>query len=113
MVFFIPRFQTPFEGLSRLPLLTQVIVGTSGILRSYGLFVAVGVFLWFISPDSGSGAKRGVELEKALMQAPIVGPLMAKFAMARFCRMGTLCKPMCRSSTVFRLRGVRLATKYC
>ena len=93
MVFFIPRFQTLFEGFgAALPLLTQVIVGTSGILRSYGLFVAAGVFFVVYFARQWIQSETGRRIwEKALMQAPIVGPLMAKFAMARFCRMlGTL-----------------------
>src|SRR5688572_28847088 len=57
LVFFIPRFQTIFQGFgAKLPLLTQVIVSVSEFMRSYGLLVvvaiAVGVFLirtWFVS----------------------------------------------------------------
>src|SRR2546422_10951756 len=37
LVFFIPRFQLIFTGFgAKLPLLTQVIVNTSHLLRSYG-----------------------------------------------------------------------------
>jgi type II secretory pathway component PulF len=37
LVFFIPRFQTIFTGFGgHLPLLTQIIVGASHVLRSYG-----------------------------------------------------------------------------
>ncbi|MEI6053666.1 MAG: type II secretion system F family protein, partial [Opitutaceae bacterium] len=39
MVFFIPRFQLIFAGFNaELPLITQVIVKTSQIVRGYGLF---------------------------------------------------------------------------
>src|SRR5438477_6565862 len=38
LVFFIPRFQTIFAGFgAKLPFLTQLIVSTSDVLRSYGL----------------------------------------------------------------------------
>ena len=92
-VFFIPRFQLIFAGFgAALPLLTQAIVGTSKVMRSYGLFVvaalAIAAFAvrnWFKSPQ-GSRA-----WERLVLQSPVVGPLIAKFAMARFCRMlGTL-----------------------
>src|SRR6185295_4000356 len=44
LVFFIPRFQTIFAGFgASLPLLTQMIVSTSEILRHYGLFLLAGV----------------------------------------------------------------------
>jgi type IV pilus assembly protein PilC len=93
MVFFIPRFQLIFSGFgAALPLLTQVIVGASRMVRSYGLFVAAAAGLvafavrnWFKSPQ-GSRA-----WERLVLKSPVVGPLVAKFAMARFCRMlGTL-----------------------
>ncbi|WP_414660034.1 type II secretion system F family protein [Horticoccus sp. 23ND18S-11] len=93
MVFFIPRFQLIFAGFNaELPLITQVIVKTSELVRGYGLFLAaavvVGVIMlksWFNSPK-GRRAWEGM-----LLKLSIVGPLIAQFAMARFCRMlGTL-----------------------
>ena len=93
LVFFIPRFQTLFEGFdAALPLLTRVIVATSDIMRHYGLYllVAVGAAVYFgrawISDDR---ARR--TWERFLLRTPVVGPLMGQIAMARFCRMlGTL-----------------------
>lgn len=93
MVFFIPKFQTIFSGFgAHLPLLTQVIVGVSHLVRSYGLFVAAGLGItaylirnWLVSEQG----KR--TWERVILRAPVVGPLNAQFAMARFCRMlGTL-----------------------
>jgi type II secretory pathway component PulF len=93
LTFFIPRFQTIFKGFgASLPVLTQGIIGTSNLVRNYGLFVLVGggllVFFartWFLS-DKGRRVWEGL-----MLRAPVVGPLVAQFAMARFCRMlGTL-----------------------
>ena len=93
LVFFIPRFQAIFAGFgAKLPLLTQVIVGTSDVLRSYGLLVALGVGIvvvlvrsWLVSPE-GRRAWEGV-----VLRLPTIGSLVAQYAMARFCRMlGTL-----------------------
>lgn len=93
LTFFIPRFQSVFAGFgASLPWLTQAIIGVSHIVRSYGLFVLVGVGLlgfflrsWFTS-EKGRRSWEGL-----MLRAPIVGPLVAQFAMARFCRMlGTL-----------------------
>ncbi len=89
MVFFIPRFKTLFEGFGAdLPWLTQVIVGISEFCQSYGWIVLLGIGAayyfgraWLVS-DVG---KR--KYENALLRMPVVGPLTAKFAMARFCRM--------------------------
>jgi len=93
LVFFIPKFQTVFASVhGALPLITQLIIGVSHVVRSYGLFVAAGlvgaVFLvrtWFAS-EKGRRVWEGI-----VLRAPLIGPLVAQFAMARFCRMlGTL-----------------------
>jgi type II secretory pathway component PulF len=93
LTFFIPRFQSVFAGFgASLPLLTQIIIGTSEVVRSYGLFVVAGLAglgfalrNWF---DSEKGRRTW---EGFVLRSPIVGGLVAQFAMARFCRMlGTL-----------------------
>jgi general secretion pathway protein F len=93
LVFFIPKFQKVFASIhGSLPLITQIIIGASHVVRSYGIFVAAGLiaigFLvrtWFVSE------KGPAHLGGLVLQSPLVGPLIAQFAMARFCRMlGTL-----------------------
>jgi len=78
MVFFIPRFQLIFADFhANLPLLTQVIVKTSEVLRSYGLFAALALgiagFLvrnWFVSP-AGRRAWEGL-----ILRIPTLGSLV-------------------------------------
>ncbi len=93
MVFFIPRFQTLFEGFdAALPMITQVIVGASNVIRSYGLFLLVGIggVVWYARRWIASESSRRI-WENIMLRAPVVGPLAAQIAMARFCRMlGTL-----------------------
>jgi type II secretory pathway component PulF len=93
LTFFIPRFQGIFKGFgATLPLATQIVIGVSNVVRHYGAFVAVGLVVagfllrtWFAS-EKGRRAWEGL-----MLRAPVVGPLVAEFAMARFCRMlGTL-----------------------
>jgi type II secretory pathway component PulF len=93
MVFFIPRFKAIFAGFNAtLPAITQIIVAVSDFMRAYGLFIAGGlvaaIFMirtWFMSPQ-GRRAWEGI-----ILRAPVVGPIVAQFAMARFSRMlGTL-----------------------
>ncbi|MGD0016556.1 MAG: type II secretion system F family protein [Verrucomicrobiia bacterium] len=93
LTFFIPKFQTLFAGYGAvLPLLTRAIVKASGVLRSYGLLVAMGVVLGAYLLRNWARSERGRRAwEGAILQAPVVGKLVAQFAMARFCRMlGTL-----------------------
>jgi type II secretory pathway component PulF len=93
LTFFIPRFQLVFSGFGgQLPVPTQIVIGVSHVFRSYGLFVGLGAVIggfllrnWFTS-ETGRRTWEGL-----ILRAPVVGPLVAEFAMARFCRMlGTL-----------------------
>jgi type II secretory pathway component PulF len=93
LVFFIPKFQKVFASVhGSLPLIKQIVIGMSHAIRSYGLLVLVGivglgflVYSWFVSAQG----KR--TWEGFILRAPLIGPLVAQFAMARFCRMlGTL-----------------------
>jgi type II secretory pathway component PulF len=93
LTFFIPRFQTIFTGFgASLPALTRAIIGASHVTRSYGLFVLAGILLLVFFVRSWVVSEKGRRVwEGAILKAPIVGPLLSQFAMARFCRMlGTL-----------------------
>ncbi len=93
LVFFIPNFEKLFAGFGgALPMLTRLIIQASMIVRSYGVLVLAGFFVvgllvrhWFFSPQ-------GRRLwEGLILRVPLLGPLVAQFAMVRFCRMlGTL-----------------------
>lgn len=93
MVYFIPRFKTLFEDFDgALPLITQVIVGASEFSVKYGIFILMGViglgYLFAKWLASTEGKRRW---EKMMLTLPVIGPLSARFAMARFSRMlGTL-----------------------
>jgi type II secretory pathway component PulF len=93
LVFFIPRFKLIFASFkATLPLITRVIVGMSDVMREYGLIViagaAIAIFMaraWIMSAE---GRRKW---EAWVLQMPMIGPLVAQFAMARFARMlGTL-----------------------
>jgi type II secretory pathway component PulF len=93
MVFFIPRFQLIFQGFNaELPLITQVIVKISETVRHYGLFFAAAALVAFFSLRSWLNSPIGRRYwEGTLLKLRLIGPLVAQFAMARFCRMlGTL-----------------------
>jgi type II secretory pathway component PulF len=93
LTFFIPRFQSIFTGFgAALPLPTQIVLGISHAIRSYGLFVLAGVVTLVLLVQNWFKSESGKRIWEGLMlRAPLIGPLVAEFAMARFCRMlGTL-----------------------
>jgi type II secretory pathway component PulF len=93
LTFFIPKFQSVFNSLhGNLPLITQIIIGASHVIRSYGLIVGVVIVVVVMMVRNWFTSEAGRRVwETFLLRAPLVGPLTAQFAMARFCRMlGTL-----------------------
>ncbi len=93
LTFFIPKFQTIFDNMhSSLPLITQVIIGASHVVRSYGLLVAAGLIGIFFLVRAWLVSEKGKRIwEGTVLKIPLIGSLVAQFAMARFCRMlGTL-----------------------
>jgi type II secretory pathway component PulF len=93
LVFFIPKFQNVFNSVhGALPLITQLIIGVSHAIRSYGLFVAAGLLAVVLSVRTWFASEKGKRVwENLVLKSPMVGKLVAQFAMARFCRMlGTL-----------------------
>lgn len=96
LTFVIPAFERMFAdfggGKDALPKLTQIIVALSHGFVSYLPFIIVvllistGSFIYFYRTPAG---KRVVH--KAMLQMPIVGPVLRKIAVARFTRtLGTL-----------------------
>jgi type II secretory pathway component PulF len=75
-----------------LPLITQIIIVASHVMRSYGLLVAAGlVGIFFLVRTWFTSEKGKRTWEGTILKAPLIGGLVAQFAMARFCRMlGTL-----------------------
>jgi type II secretory pathway component PulF len=93
LVFFIPRFEIIFvEFDAALPLITRMIIGVSEALIQYGLFVLAAAALALVLARQWLQTEHGRRTwEQAILAVPVVGPLTARFAMTRFCRMlGTL-----------------------
>ncbi|HVM62789.1 MAG TPA: type II secretion system F family protein [Verrucomicrobiae bacterium] len=93
LVYFIPNFQKLFQGFGgSLPMLTQLIIAASHVIRSYGLFVLAGAATGVLVLRGWFTSEKGRRVwEGTILRLPMVGPLVAEFAMARFCRMlGTL-----------------------
>ncbi len=93
MTFFIPRFSSIFKEFGgELPALTLFIVGVSNFISRYWMilliFFAVVVvgFRRAMAKEEGRRAMEGL-----FLKIPMVGTILARFALVRFCRMlGTL-----------------------
>jgi len=93
LVFFIPRFQTIFASFGgKLPLITQIIINISDFMRAYGLIVLIGLATGAFMVRNWIASESGRRVwEGFILRLPALGPLIAQFAMTRFCRMlGTL-----------------------
>ena len=93
MIYFIPQFSSIFEEFGgSLPALTRFIISASRALIRYGIFIAAGVFFIVAGIKrvlSGAAGKKAVE--RVLIRIPLLGAVMLRFGIVRFCRMmGTL-----------------------
>jgi type II secretory pathway component PulF len=93
LTFFIPRFSGIFaEFGGKLPWLTQMIVGASKYLMSYGWVVAIAVIIAAVTLKRAMTSEAGRRFaERAMLNTPLLGKVAARFALVRFARMlGTL-----------------------
>ncbi len=95
IIFFVPKFGELFEELrakGELPMLTEVLLGFSNAIQSYGLIIApflVGGIVWAWS--WGQTERGRVVVDHWKMRLPLLGPVFKNLAVARFCRvLGTL-----------------------
>jgi type II secretory pathway component PulF len=93
LAWFIPKFSTIFEELGgNLPGLTLFIIAASGVIKKYGLFIALALAAgaWLARRQLETDAGRRT-LDRWMLSAPVLGRVMSRFALVRFCRMlGTL-----------------------
>ncbi len=93
MLFFIPRFKNVFASFgAEPPLITRAVVAASESVAQYGLpilLVAVLGGMWLRTWLQSEKGRRA--WQRLVLRLPLIGPLHARYAMARFCRMlGTL-----------------------
>ena len=84
----IPTFASLFAGLgAELPLPTRIVIALSNGLVRYGLFIIAGLvalgFAFRAYYASSSGRK---VVDRIVLKLPILGLLVRKVAVARFCR---------------------------
>ncbi|MEM7249318.1 MAG: type II secretion system F family protein, partial [Acidobacteriota bacterium] len=89
----IPTFATLFAGLgAELPLLTQIVIDASNFLAAYFVFILIGMGVAGFSLVSWHKTYKGKRvIDGIMLKMPVLGLLLRKIAVARFCRtLGTL-----------------------
>jgi type IV pilus assembly protein PilC len=107
--FVIPTFTQLFAGLGgELPWITRVVVGTSNFIGRFSPWIIIGGILAGIFLSRWHKTARGRRVIDGLMlKIPIIGMLLRKIAVARFCRtLATL-----TSSGVPILDGLEITAK--
>jgi type IV pilus assembly protein PilC len=105
----IPTFATLFEGLgAQLPLPTRITIALSKFIGSWWwmIFISIGLTAYLVNRyyKTPSGRYR---IDKLLLKLPVLGTVLRKIAVARFCRtLGTLV-----SSGVPILEGLEITAK--
>ncbi|MEM6792542.1 MAG: type II secretion system F family protein [Acidobacteriota bacterium] len=84
----IPVFASMFASMgAQLPYLTRVVVKASDILQSYSLWITMLLVFTIVALREWHKTYRGARvLDRAILGLPILGMLMRKIAIARFCR---------------------------
>jgi type IV pilus assembly protein PilC len=89
----IPTFATLFEGLgAQLPLPTRITIALSHFIGAWWwlVFAAIGLGIFALNRYHKTYRGRRV-LDGLILKAPVLGQVMRKIAVARFCRtLGTL-----------------------
>lgn len=105
----IPTFASLFAGLgAKLPMPTRVVIAISNFLGSWWWLIGITIVAAVIAIRSYYATPGGrYNLDKLLLNLPILGTVLKKIAVARFCRtLGTLV-----SSGVPILEGLDITAK--
>jgi type IV pilus assembly protein PilC len=89
LIFVIPQFESIFKDFGAdLPAFTQMVVNLSKSVQSGGIYVAVviaaAVYAFTYFHKRSRPMRQAID--RALLKAPIIGPILVKSAIARFAR---------------------------
>ncbi len=89
LIFVIPAFEDLFQGFGAdLPTFTRMVIDLSKFVRAQGFYIATmigGAIAAFIYFKKRSRAMRHF-LDRVMLKAPIIGPILEKAAVARYAR---------------------------
>jgi type IV pilus assembly protein PilC len=89
LIFVIPQFESLFKGFGAdLPAFTQMVIDMSRFVQSQGWWMLIlfgaGVYAFFYFKKRSRPMRR--TLDRMLLKAPVVGPIMVKASIARYAR---------------------------
>jgi type IV pilus assembly protein PilC len=89
LIFVVPTFEEIFAGFgAELPQFTQMVLGLSNFVQSYGLFILaglVGASMLFVRAHRASPGLRD-SVDAKILKIPVVGDILKKASVARFAR---------------------------
>jgi type IV pilus assembly protein PilC len=89
LVFVIPQFESLFKGFGAdLPAFTQMVINLSRFVQSQGwwMLILVGVGVWAFLYFKKRSRKMRQTIDRMMLKAPVIGPIMVKAAIARYSR---------------------------
>lgn len=88
IVYVVPTISTVFLELNvELPLATRILIGISDLAISYGIFFVIGLVIFIIAFNRIIKIPQGkIYFHKILLKLPVMGPIIKKINIARFCR---------------------------
>jgi type IV pilus assembly protein PilC len=94
LIFVIPQFESLFQGFGAdLPALTKMVIGLSRAFTQYWWAITGGIVgaVLFIGYSYKRSIKAQHTMDRLILRAPVVGPIIKKATIARFCRtLGTM-----------------------
>src|SRR5436190_9046049 len=93
MTFIVPKFEEVFKQVKvPMPGLTLMLMGISNVIKDYWwAIVAFPFVLMFVLKAWGRTKGGRLTLDRLKLHAPLIGPIMKKSVISRFCRtLGTL-----------------------
>ncbi|HKC15416.1 MAG TPA: type II secretion system F family protein [Steroidobacteraceae bacterium] len=89
LIFVIPQFESLFKGFGAdLPAFTQAVIDLSRFVQNNGIYIGVviGIGVYTFIYFHKRSRKLREFLDRALLNFPIIGPILNKAAIARFAR---------------------------
>jgi type IV pilus assembly protein PilC len=89
LVFVIPQFESLFKGFGAdLPAFTQMVINLSKFVQAQGwwMLIVAGVTAWTFFYFKKRSRPMRQFLDRMLLKAPVIGPIMVKAAIARYSR---------------------------